>query len=157
MVEYIRDRATGRCRLLEVNGRYWGCLALAIQSGHDYPAYEWRIAHGLEPGIAAAYRVGTRSRWSGGVIRRLGGLGGETHTRLVGTTRVQEVFETVSDFAPRTRSALWSWRDPVPAIWDVAAALEGLARDLSESLARFVWRRRASIVAAQIPRESVSS
>jgi predicted ATP-grasp superfamily ATP-dependent carboligase len=155
MVEYMRDRATGRCRLLEVNGRYWGCLALAMQSGHDYPAYEWRIAHGLDPGIAAAYRVGTRSRWSGGVIRRLGGLGGEAHSRLVGTSRLQEVIGAVSDFGPRTRSALWSWRDPVPAFWDVAAALEGLVRDLSESLARFVLRRRGPVIVAQTPSASV--
>lgn len=156
MVEYIRDRATGRYRLLEVNGRYWGCLALAMQAGHDYPAYEWRIAHGMDAGVAPAYRVGTRSRWTGGLIRRLGGLGGEAHSRLFGTTRLQEFAATVSDFAPRTLSALWSWRDPVPAIWDVTAALAGLVRDLSESVARFVRRRGRAIVASQSQRASAS-
>jgi predicted ATP-grasp superfamily ATP-dependent carboligase len=156
MVEYIRDRATGRYRLLEVNGRYWGCLALAMQAGHDYPAYEWRIAHGIDPGVAAAYRVGTRSRWTGGLIRRLGDLGGEAHVRLLGTTRLQEFAATVTDLAPRTRSALWSWRDPVPAIWDVGAALAGLLRDLSESVARFVRRRGRTIVASQSQRASAN-
>jgi predicted ATP-grasp superfamily ATP-dependent carboligase len=156
MVEYIRDRATGAYRLLEVNGRYWGCLALAMQAGHDYPAYEWRIAHGMDPGIAPAYRVGTRSRWTGGLIRRLGGVGGEAHTRLLGTTRLQEFTATISDFAPRTQSALWLWRDPVPAIWDVASALAGLVRDLSESVARFVRRRGRAIVASQTQRASAS-
>jgi len=157
MVEYIRDRATGRYRLLEVNGRYWGCLALAVQSGHDYPAYEWRIAHGLEPEIATAYRVGTRSRWTGGLIRRLGGIGGEAHERLLGTRRLEELITTVAEFAPRTRSALWSWRDPVPAIWDLTAALAGLVRDLSESVARFARRRGAPVVAVQTQRVGVSN
>ena len=156
MVEYIRDRATGTCRLLEVNGRYWGCLALAMQSGHDYPAYEWRIAHGIDPGIAPGYRAGTRSRWTGGVIRRLGGLGGTAHKRLLGTTRLQELAATVSDFAPRTRSAFWSWRDPVPAIWDVAAALAGLVRDLYESVARLARRRGGTVVASQTQRAGAS-
>jgi len=156
MVEYIRDRATGTYRLLEVNGRYWGCLVLAMQAGHDYPAYEWRIAHGMDPGIAPSYHVGTRSRWTGGLIRRLGSLGGETHRRLLGTTRLHEFAATAADFTPRTQSALWSWRDPVPAIWDVASALAGLVRDLSESVARFVRRRGGAIVASQTQRASAS-
>jgi predicted ATP-grasp superfamily ATP-dependent carboligase len=140
MVEFMRDRETHACRLLEVNGRYWGCLALALQSGLDYPAYEWRFAHGRDPGIAAGYRVGTRSRWTGGVIRRLGGVGGEAHERLVGTSRFHETFVTALEFLPPARSALWSWHDPLPAFWDGAAAIAGLLRDLWESVARILRR-----------------
>lgn len=143
MVEFMRDRTTQRYKFLELNGRYWGCLAIAMQSGLDYPAYEWRLAHGLDPKIAAGYRAGIRSRWTGGVIRRLGGVGGEAHRRLVGTSRLQEVFVTALEFLP-ARSALWSWRDPVPAIWDVAAASAGLIRDLWESVARRVRRRNST-------------
>jgi hypothetical protein len=47
---------------------------------------------------------------------------------------------------PPTRSALWSWRDPVPAIWDIASAVAGLARDLCESVARYARRREAVVV-----------
>ena len=146
MVEFIRDRATRRYRLLELNGRYWGSLALAMQSGLDYPAYEWRFAHGRDPEIPAGYRVGTRSQWTGGAIRRLGSVGGEAHVALVGTSRLQEIFNTVLESLPPTRSALWSWRDPVPAIWDIASAVAGLARDLCESVARYARRREAVVV-----------
>jgi predicted ATP-grasp superfamily ATP-dependent carboligase len=149
MVEYIRDPRTRHCRLLEVNGRYWGCLALAIQSGMDYPKYECRIAHGVEPEINPKYRVGTRSRWTGGMLRRLGGLGGDAHRRLVGTSRLQEIFITTSAFLPPVRSALWSWRDPIPSIWDGLAAWEGLLSDICEAVPRYFQRGFGAAVAAR--------
>ncbi|HEY5094965.1 MAG TPA: hypothetical protein VII69_07625 [Candidatus Eremiobacteraceae bacterium] len=155
MVEFMRDRSTRRCTFLELNGRYWGCLALAMQSGFDYPAYEWRLAHGQDPNIPGSYRVGVRSRWTGGVIRRLGAVGGEAHRRLVGTSRLQEVFVTALEFMPPARSALWSWRDPVPAIWDGAAASAGVIRDLWESMARRFGRRKVATVTARMRGASV--
>jgi len=145
MVEFIRDRTTRNYRFLELNGRYWGCLAVALQSGLEYPAYEWRLAHGLDPMIASDYKVGVRSRWTGGLIRRLGGVGGEAHQRLVGTKLLEEVFVTAREFLPPARSALWSWRDPLPAIWDAAAASAGLTRELWESVARRFQRRQITV------------
>jgi predicted ATP-grasp superfamily ATP-dependent carboligase/protein-tyrosine-phosphatase len=37
MLEFKEDPATGRVVLMEVNGRLWGSLALAIQAGVDFP------------------------------------------------------------------------------------------------------------------------
>jgi protein-tyrosine-phosphatase len=37
MFEYKRNPDTGRHTLMEVNGRFWGSLALSIQSGVDFP------------------------------------------------------------------------------------------------------------------------
>ena len=37
MVEYKRDSSTGQPYLMEVNGRFWGSLQLAIDSGVDFP------------------------------------------------------------------------------------------------------------------------
>ena len=74
MVEFKRDRAEQRSVLMEVNGRYWGSLPLAIGAGIDFPLYEWQIAHGQQPVIPASYPAGLRFRWLGGDIRRLGSL-----------------------------------------------------------------------------------
>jgi predicted ATP-grasp superfamily ATP-dependent carboligase len=49
MFEFRYDRAQRRGFLMEVNGRYWGTVALAIHSGMDFPWYEWQIAHGEKP------------------------------------------------------------------------------------------------------------
>ena len=36
MVEYRHDPSTGRCCLMEINGRFWGSLQLAIDAGVDF-------------------------------------------------------------------------------------------------------------------------
>ena len=37
MIEFKRDSATGRAALMEINGRFWGSLALSIFAGVDFP------------------------------------------------------------------------------------------------------------------------
>ena len=37
MVEFKRDVRDGRAKLMEINGRFWGSLQLAIASGMDFP------------------------------------------------------------------------------------------------------------------------
>jgi predicted ATP-grasp superfamily ATP-dependent carboligase len=63
MVEFKRDSRDGRFRLLEVNGRFWGTLGLAILAGIDFPWLTCRMA--LEGDIEPVphYRVGVRYRW----------------------------------------------------------------------------------------------
>jgi protein-tyrosine-phosphatase len=39
MVEFKLDEVTGECRLMEVNGRFWGSLPLAVAAGADFPYY----------------------------------------------------------------------------------------------------------------------
>jgi hypothetical protein len=38
MVEFRVDDASGRHWLLEINGRFWGSLPLAVHAGADFPA-----------------------------------------------------------------------------------------------------------------------
>lgn len=61
MVEYKVDAATGTPYLMEVNGRFWGSLQLAIDAGVDFPLLllePHRAAHG-----PPSYRAGVRLRW----------------------------------------------------------------------------------------------
>ena len=37
MVEFKRDPATGRAWLMEINGRFWGSMQLAVAAGIDFP------------------------------------------------------------------------------------------------------------------------
>ncbi|MGH1362022.1 MAG: hypothetical protein ACRBF0_00605 [Calditrichia bacterium] len=39
MVEYKQDLKTGATILIEINGRFWGSLPLALQAGVDFPYY----------------------------------------------------------------------------------------------------------------------
>jgi predicted ATP-grasp superfamily ATP-dependent carboligase len=71
MVEYKRDSATGQPYLMEVNGRFWGSLQLAIDSGVDFPRILVACALGEQTQAMPAYRVGVRSRWWWGHIDHL--------------------------------------------------------------------------------------
>jgi predicted ATP-grasp superfamily ATP-dependent carboligase len=46
MVEFKVDSRDGTVRLMEINGRFWGSLPLAIQAGVDFPLIIYTLAHG---------------------------------------------------------------------------------------------------------------
>ncbi len=71
MVEFKRDTRDGRPKLMEINGRFWGSLQLAIDAGVDFPALLVRMLD--DPAVPAVngYRVGVRSRWLWGDIDAL--------------------------------------------------------------------------------------
>ncbi len=63
MVEYKIDRRDGLPKLMEINGRFWGSLQLAIDSGINFPLILYRLAMGEDFAPQFAYKVGVRSRW----------------------------------------------------------------------------------------------
>ena len=125
MVEFKYERASRRAVLMEVNGRYWGSLPLAIGAGVDFPFYEWQLAHGERPKVPKVYRVGLRYHWLAGDIRRLGSLfdGSPKHGFPL-PSRGREVIQFFKDFVTPSLSATWSWSDPKPALWEIRAAIK---------------------------------
>jgi len=71
MVEFKRDARTGVAYLMEVNGRFWGSLQLAIDAGVDFPALLIAAASGEPVATPPSYRIGTRSRWWWGDVDHL--------------------------------------------------------------------------------------
>jgi predicted ATP-grasp superfamily ATP-dependent carboligase len=63
MVEYKTDARTGEAKLMEVNGRFWGSLQLAIDAGIDFPAIYCRLVHGEDMKPQLEYRASIKSRW----------------------------------------------------------------------------------------------
>jgi len=70
MIEY-RQRPDGELVFLEVNGRFWNSLPLAVAAGVDFPRLlvELESTGGVMP--QAPYRVGVRCRWWLGDMRHL--------------------------------------------------------------------------------------
>ncbi len=62
MIEF-RVADDGTPYLMEVNGRFWGSLQLAIDCGIDFPWLLYQITHGLSVAEPQAYAVGNRLRW----------------------------------------------------------------------------------------------
>jgi len=63
MVEFKVDDRDGQAKLLEVNPRFWGSLALAVQAGVNFPHLLTLMALGRSFPPALTYRVGHRCRW----------------------------------------------------------------------------------------------
>jgi predicted ATP-grasp superfamily ATP-dependent carboligase len=71
MVEFKIDAATGTPYLMEVNGRLWGSLQLAVDAGVDFPVLLVEAALGRPVPQTAEYRIGVRSRWWYGDLDQL--------------------------------------------------------------------------------------
>ena len=71
MVEYKLDSSTGKPYLMEVNGRFWGSLQLAIDAGVDFPRLLVAAGLGEDAPSQLSYTVGVRSRWWWGQVDHL--------------------------------------------------------------------------------------
>lgn len=71
MVEFKLDRRDGVPKLMEINGRFWNSLPLAVAAGVDFPFLLYQLATEGEVAECFEYRVGVRCRWLSGDIRHL--------------------------------------------------------------------------------------
>jgi predicted ATP-grasp superfamily ATP-dependent carboligase len=71
MVEFKIDAVTGIPYLMEINGRFWGSLQLAIAAGVDFPLLLLRAAQNDLPIPVREYRLGLRNRWWWGDVDHL--------------------------------------------------------------------------------------
>ncbi|MEX2122972.1 MAG: ATP-grasp domain-containing protein [Woeseia sp.] len=63
MVEFKRSAASGEPYLMEVNGRFWGSLQLAVDAGVDFPRMLIDMLLKRPFMGTPSYRVGVRTRW----------------------------------------------------------------------------------------------
>jgi len=141
MVEFRYDRARRQSSLLEVNGRYWGTLALAIHAGLDFPWYQWQIAHGERPDVPVRYSVGRRWRWSAGYLSRWHDLAKDCVANLLkpsvdikesGLKQAGRAGFGLKEFVPSwadlsAADAVWDRNDPMPAVGELLRTLKDLA------------------------------
>jgi len=66
MVEFKINASTGEPELIEVNGRFWGSLPLAINSGVDFPYLLYKSMVDKEGFNSSKYRIGLKQRWLAG-------------------------------------------------------------------------------------------
>ena len=139
MVEFRHDRRTGVAALMEVNGRYWGTVSLALQAGIDFPRYQWQLAHGQCPSVPEGYSVGMVWHWSAGSLKRW-------HEVLTGRGRVLQEYSLPGDMPDHRnkRNALWSRQDPLPALLEWLDTGNKLAHADAQALMRRILPQRAA-------------
>lgn len=118
MVEFRRERGTGRWVLMEINPRFWGSLPLAEAAGINFPDLLCRLAKG-ESAKGSDARIGVRLRFL------LLDLLGAWRSARSGT-HPEVVDGVLGDlFDPRVRDGLWAWDDPAPGLRYAATRLTG--------------------------------
>lgn len=100
MVEFKLDAASGVPYLMEVNGRFWGSLQLAIDAGVDFPLLLARAAlDGVTTPVSAG-RDGVRSRWEWGDVNHLWARFSKSATELAlppgSPTRLRAIRDVLS-------------------------------------------------------------
>lgn len=60
MIEFKKERETGKTYFLEINGRFWGSLPLAVAAGADFPSYLFDLMIHQMRDFPATYKVGLR-------------------------------------------------------------------------------------------------
>jgi predicted ATP-grasp superfamily ATP-dependent carboligase len=130
MLEYKQDRQTGTPVLMEVNGRFWGSLQLAIDAGVDFPFLSCQLALGGRPALPDTYAVGRRTRWwLGDVEHLLLRVSGRDRIAADGETSIlRAALEFIRASAPGVRNELVRRDDLAPAwheLWHYGRSLAG--------------------------------
>ena len=127
MVEYKLDAATGIPYLMEINGRFWGSLQLAISAGVDFPSLLIAAAMGERPAPRMTYRLGMRNRWWWGdvdhVLARLRHSDEALGLPPGSPSRARAVLEFLRWRATDHNEVL-AWSDPGPFLHETARWLK---------------------------------
>lgn len=121
MVEFKVTRE-GVPYLMEVNGRFWGSLQLAIDAGVDFPWLLYQLATGRTLDQAHDYVRGVRSRWLLGdlasLYRTLSGNASAFHS--LPAHRAASVMRFLNLIDRRTRYDVNRWDDIKPFFFELS-------------------------------------
>lgn len=129
MVEYKIDERTGTPHLMEINGRFWGSLQLAVDAGVDFPTLLLASAAGERPEPTTNYRPGVRLRWWWGdvdhLLARMRRSARELALPPGSPGRIRAVLDFLAAFAHRSRNEILRLDDPRPALREALDWLRG--------------------------------
>lgn len=121
MVEF-KDDGIGPPCLMEINGRFWGSLQLAIDAGVDFPRLWISVLKGESPSAVTEYAEGLTLRWLWGDLKRFAFiLRGAPSGYPSAFPPVKQGFKELLGRQPKgTRMEMWRASDPWPAVGELA-------------------------------------
>lgn len=132
MMEWKLDQRTGQPLLIEVNGRFWGSLQLAIDAGVDFPYLLCRLAIEGHAEGPQAYRVGVKNRWLLGdldhLLLRLFKKDLDLHLPAGFPSRAKTLIQFLAFYSPDLYYEILSLRDPRPFLYELSEYVRGLYR-----------------------------
>lgn len=129
MVEFKRDVRDGIPKLMEINGRFWGSLQLAVDSGVDFPNILLDMLTGKARPPVDRYEIGVKTRWLlGDVDRLLMILTKSRHALKLPPNhsgRLQSVSEFLRFWSTKQRYEILRISDLRPFIYELSQWLRG--------------------------------
>ena len=131
MVEFKVDRQSKVPMLMEINGRFWGSLQLAIDAGLNFPYLLYQVMNGMPVAVPNnAYRIGTKSRWLLGdldhLLLRLTKSRSELHLDSHAVSRGRCLADFCKLFQHDLHYEVESLSDPGPALAEYRAWISHL-------------------------------
>ena len=126
MVEFKHNSSSDEFCLMEINGRFWGSLPLAVAAGADFPAMLFDLEVKGEVGVYPPYRDNVYCRllsrdlhWYEAILRS------DADARIVKVPDAVQVLKGLGLFLhPRHRYDVQSLGDPLPGLIDVGQVLK---------------------------------
>lgn len=115
MVEFKKDKRTGRFYLMEINPKFWGSLDLALASGVNFPVLAVSMAMGEDIQYSEEYKIGLRLHWP---------LDGEIAHIKGNVGAIWTVLRDCID--PHVKSNVWL-KDPMPSLVSLYREMRGIA------------------------------
>lgn len=123
MVEFKMDEADQTLKLMEINGRFWGSLQLAIDAGVDFPSLLVRTLADEPMPLLDTYRVGVRSRWFMGdfdaLLMRLLKRNDQLHLPPGHAGKLSSIFHFMKLWQKDTYNEVFRLSDVMPAWHEV--------------------------------------
>lgn len=124
MVEFKMDDRDGVPKLMEINGRFWGSLQLAIDAGVDFPEILLRIGKGETVEPVFSYKEGVRTRWFWGDVDSLAMLllknRASLHLPKGHPGRMHAIFDFFRFFGKDLHYEIESWDDFRPSLHELS-------------------------------------
>lgn len=157
--EFRVDAASGRWILVEINGRFWGSLPLAVAAGMDFPLMLYQVLVEGRRELPGAYRTGIHCRSLGLDIGWFfKNLRVDRSDPTLQTRTLWQVAAEVRHLAMLTeRSDMLVLDDPGPGIVELRSLAAEAARRVAAAgrrrfqRTRFARRRAARLLAAAAP------
>jgi predicted ATP-grasp superfamily ATP-dependent carboligase len=140
MLEFKQDARTGELYLIEVNGRFWGSLQLAIAAGVDFPYLTYQLAIGERPSVPESYAIGVKCRWLLGdldhLLIRLAKSARHLNLADTAPTRFRTALDFLKFVEPQLYYDVISAEDPAPFRHELSDYCRSLFGSLTERIRR---------------------
>jgi predicted ATP-grasp superfamily ATP-dependent carboligase len=118
MVEFRQVAPGGRASLMEVNGRFWGSLPLALEAGVNFPYVLYETMGRRRELKPQPYRIDVRVKQLGPHLKWFWNafVSRPTLPPEGFMSRGRVLLEFLGSFSPRVRFDIETWDDPMPAV-----------------------------------------